>query len=206
MPYNFTFDLGKVWRGLIAEITKNLAKSGVHKKTSRIAKNIVRRLNLDSISGLPISNLITVVEDTLDIFFENINQRDRFINAKGKRALLLPHCARKYMDNRCKAKFDGLAYICQSCSKDCLINRACKLAKKYGYDVYILPGGSCIPKILEKGYSAIVGVACNVEIKLGSRYLKSKGIPWQGVPLTKNGCSNTRFDLELLERVMKCQF
>ena len=30
-----------------------------------------------------------------------------------------------------------------------MVNKADQYAKKKGYDVYLLPGGSCIPKILK---------------------------------------------------------
>src|SRR4030043_39784 len=69
---------------------------------------------------------------------------------------------RKFMDGRCKATFDSNipSYICAHCSTDCLVENATTFAQKKGYDVYVLPGGSCIPKILKaKNYEGIVGVA-----------------------------------------------
>jgi hypothetical protein len=107
------------------------------------------------------------------------------------------------MDNRCKAKFDPSlsTYYCNGCSKDCLVNKSTKVAKKKGYDVYILPGGSCIKKILaKKKYDIIIGVACCEEIKMASTYLEELKIPCIGIPLTKNGCSNTKFDLKFLKK------
>jgi hypothetical protein len=84
-----------------------------------------------------------------------------------------------------------------------LINRAVSFAEKKGYDVYILPGGSCVPKILKaKHYEGIVGVSCGEEIKLGGEVLKSMGIPGQAVPLVKNGCANTSFNIETLFAVL----
>jgi hypothetical protein len=83
-----------------------------------------------------------------------------------------------------------------------LINKAVRLAKRKKYDVYVLPGGSCIPKLLEKGYEAIVGVACCDEIKLAEKYLKNKDIPFQGVPLLSNGCARTKFDLKMLKEIL----
>ena len=41
------------------------------------------------------------------------------------------------------------SYVCAHCSPDCLVNKADDVAKKKGYDVYVVPGGSCVGKILK---------------------------------------------------------
>jgi len=130
--------------------------------------------------------------------------REKFLKTK-KRVLLLPHCSRKYMDSRCKAIFNPQipSYQCQHCSEDCLINQATKLGEEKGYDVYVLPGGSCITKILQSHkYDAVVGVACGEEIKLGMKLLQKLNIPGQAVPLIKNGCANTKFYINTLEKIL----
>ena len=107
--------------------------------------------------------------------------------------------------DRCKAIFDPSipTYICQHCSPDCLINQAVTLAEERGYDVYVIPGGSCVPKILaSKRYEAVVGVACGMELMLGYQVTKQFGIPAQGLPLLKNGCANTWFDVKALEKIL----
>jgi hypothetical protein len=84
-----------------------------------------------------------------------------------------------------------------------LVNQATSLAEKKGYDVYILPGGSCVHKILRANdYEGVVGVACGEEIKLGGKALKSRGIAGQSIPLVKNGCANTSFNIETLFRIL----
>lgn len=52
----------------------------------------------------------------------------------------------------------------------------------------------------------VVGVACSHEIKLGYNYLKDIGLSGQGIPLAKNGCANTKFNLESLKKpvIIKC--
>ena len=110
------------------------------------------------------------------------------------------------MDSRCKAEFrtNTSSYVCKHCSKDCLISKATRLAEKERYDVYILPGASCVRKIISlKSYDGIVGVACTEEIKLATDMLKDLGISSQAIPLLKNGCSDTRFNLETLKEVIK---
>jgi len=118
---------------------------------------------------------------------------------------IVHNCARKYMDSRCKASFDPSipSYFCNKCSKDCLINKASQIGLELGYDVYVIPGGSCVEKILRRGYDAVVGVACRMELKLGLRIIKKLGIPGQGLFLLKNGCANTKFDIEQLEKILK---
>lgn len=84
-----------------------------------------------------------------------------------------------------------------------MIGQATLVGEERGYDVYVLPGGSCISGILQKGhYEALVGVACGEEIKLAEGLLKKTGLPGQSVPLMKNGCADTKFDIEALKRVL----
>ncbi len=201
MAYKFTFDLSKLPKNLIKEITEISLKKGVHLKINTLARKIVKTLNLEKISGIPFNQIITVVEDILEIQKANIENRKKFVSAK-KRALLLPHCSRKYMDSRCKAEFDGISYTCKACSKDCLVRRAKTLAEKKGYEVFVLPGGSCIPKILSKGYDGVIGIACPNEIKLAGKYLKEMGVSYQSIPLLKNGCSKTKFKISMLHEVL----
>ena len=110
------------------------------------------------------------------------------------------------MDSRCKASFDQSisSFECAHCSGDCLVGRAVVFAEKKDYDVYILPGGSCISKILKaKRYEGIVGVACGDEIKAGVKLLKLMRVSSQTVPLIKNGCANTSFNVETLFRTLE---
>jgi hypothetical protein len=77
------------------------------------------------------------------------------------------------------------------------------LARKKGYDIYLLPGGSCIPKILKTSrYEGIVGVACGEEMKIMGPLLNSMDVAGQAIPLIKNGCANTIFNMETLVKVL----
>jgi hypothetical protein len=96
------------------------------------------------------------------------------------------------MDNKCQAIFDPkiLSYRCCHCLDDCFVNQATKLGQSKGYDIYILPRGSCVADLLKKNqYEAIVGVACSQELKLGNEVMKNAGLIGQAVPLIKNGCA-----------------
>lgn len=201
MSYRFVFDLSNAKEELFTKIRDFSLKKGFHRKASLAARKIVKSLNLEKLTGLPLAQIIEVVEDILEIQRSNIEAREKFVKTR-KRALLLPHCARKYMDSRCKARFDGLSYVCAECSKTCLVRKAKKLAEKKGYDVFILPGGSMVEKIVRMGYDGILGVACPSEIKLALKKLRKYRVAVQALPLLRNGCSKTVFDLCALKEML----
>ena len=204
MPYKFNFDLSKVSRFFFTEIARVSYQRGIHRKVGKTTREIIEKFRVQQTTGLDLSDAVLLLEDLIDIQARNLLERKRFVRTR-KRALFLPHCSRKYMDNRCEAVFapDIPSYICAHCSPDCLINKATTFAERRGYDVYILPGGSCLPKILKtRGYEGVVGVACGEEIKLGGKIMESIGITAQAVPLIKNGCANTAFNLESLFNVL----
>ena len=204
MPYLFKFDLTKISRSLFVEVARVAHRSDIHRRMSEAARRLISRFRIQELTGLNFSDAIQLMEDFIQIQIENLMNRELFLKASRK-ALLLPHCSRKYMDGRCKATFDPSvpSYICSHCSSDCLINQAVTIGEREGYDVYILPGGSCIREILRRGrYEAVVGVACGMEIKLASKALSKAGIAGQAVPLIKNGCANTKFNIETLTKVL----
>jgi hypothetical protein len=204
MPYRFNFDITNISEPLFSEITK-FFEQNTHKGIRKKAKYLAEKLKVPELTGVSNSASIEIIKDIMDNHSENLSNRNKFLTTK-KRALLLPHCSRKYMDNRCKAAFDTetASYKCMHCSPDCKVNKATTLGEKKGYTVYILPGGSCIEKIMKtKKHDGIVGVACCDEIKLGRNYLKTINIPTQGVPLVKNGCCDTNFNMNILENVLE---
>ena len=204
MPYHFTFDLSKVPRFFFTEIARISYQRGMHKTLLNTLQEIIRKFRIQEASGLNLSDAIILLQDLIEVQAVNLIERRKFLRAK-KKALLLPHCSRKYMDNRCKAVFDASipSYTCAHCSDDCLINKADRLAKKKGYDVYILPGSSCIPKILKTNrYEGVVGVACGEEIRMSIGALDSMKVAGQAIPLIKNGCANTAFNMETLASVL----
>jgi uncharacterized protein len=204
MPYKFTFDLSRISRFVFAEITKVSYQKGMHQKIGNTAHNIIKKFKIQEATGLNLSDAVVLLQDLIDMQSRNLVEKERFLKTK-KRALFLPHCSRKYMDNRCRATFDPNipSYICAHCSPDCLVNKSVSYAEKKGYDVYILPGGSCVPKILKaKQYEGAVGVACGEELKLSGDFLDDMGVAGQAVPLIKNGCANTVFNFESLLNIL----
>ena len=85
-----------------------------------------------------------------------------------------------------------------------MVHIATLLAAKEHYDIYVLPGGSGVRKIFQKvPYEGVVGIACTDELRLASKILEQYHIPAQGIPLTKNGCSSTRYNVETLQEYLE---
>jgi hypothetical protein len=204
MPYKFTFDLSKVPRFFFKEIALISYQKGMHKSFLTTLNDLILKFKIQEATGLNLSDAVSLLQDLIDLQAINSIERDKFLETK-KRALFLPHCSRKYMDSRCKATFNPQVpnYTCAHCSDDCMVNKADQFAKKKGYDVYLLPGGSCIPKILKANrYEGIVGVACGEEMKIMGPLLSGLDVAGQGIPLIKNGCACTVFNMETLRKVL----
>jgi hypothetical protein len=204
MPYKFTFDLSKVPRFFFTELATVSYQTGMHSTVLKTSRDIIKKFKIEEATGLNINDAILLLNDLIDMQAENIIERNKFLESK-KRALLLPHCSRKYLDSRCKAVFDTSipSFVCSHCSEDCLANQADKIAKEKDYNVFILPGGSCLPKILNSTkYEGAVGVACGEEVKMLRPLLNNMNIAAQAIPLIKNGCVNTVFSIETLAKTL----
>ncbi|MBS7647061.1 DUF116 domain-containing protein [Candidatus Bathyarchaeota archaeon] len=204
MPYKFTFDLSRIPRLFFMEIARISYEKRMHKKMSDALQDIIKKFRIEELTGLNVSDAVRLLEDLVDVETKNFLEKEKFESTK-KRALFLPHCSRKFMDNRCKAIFEQEipTYVCTHCSSDCLVNKAVSVAENKGYDVYILPGGSCISKILKiKRYEGVIGVACGEELRLAGEVLSQMDIAGQAIPLLKNGCANTYFNMETLLKIL----
>ncbi len=204
IPYRFSFDLSRISKAFFRDLANIAREKGLHRRLGSQARSLAKKFRLQEISGLEISDALMLVEDLVDMYVRNISETERFRKTR-KRALLLPHCARKFMDKRCQASFNPEipSYSCEHCSKDCLVNKADELAEELGYDVFVLAGSSCVPQVLKKnGYEGVVGVACSHELKMGGDFLQGIGLSGQAIPLTKNGCANTEFNMETLRKIM----
>ena len=204
MAYSFNYDLAMLPRDFFKDIVRVVDRRKLHRKLGAFSKNTVRKFRVDKLLGIQLEDAISIVEDLVDLQIKNLVHEEEFKNANEK-ILLVPHCCRKYMDWRCKADFDPdvSSYFCNHCSPDCLANQATELGKENGYKVFILPGGSGMKKIFERtNCDAVSGIACPEEIKLGLKVAESKGLAVRGIPLTKNGCANTRFNLRSLKEAL----
>ena len=204
MPYKFTFDLSPVPRFFFTELARISYQKGMHKTLFNTMEHMIQKFKIQEATGLNLSDALVVIQDLVDLQAVNLMQRKRFLQTK-KRALVLPHCSRKYMDGRCKAAFDATipSYMCAHCSPDCQVNQAVSTANKKGYDVFVVPGGSCVGKILRSAnYEGVVGIACGEEIKLAMEFMSGEGVAGQSIPLIKNGCSSTVFSMDTLSKTL----
>jgi hypothetical protein len=204
MPYKFTFDISTAPQHFFIELAVVSNQMGMQKVFEKTLQGLIKKFKIQEVTGLNIQDAALLIQDLVKMQTMNLVQKQDFLLTK-KRALLLPHCCRKYMDSRCQAVFDPnlTSYICAHCSPDCHVNKAERIAKERGYDVYVLSGGSCMPNILKhNSYEGIVGVACGPEVVMSGEKLSSLGVAWQSVPLLKNGCANTIFNMETLIKVL----
>lgn len=204
MAYRFTFDLTDIPEALFNEIELLINTKRTKKQIKLHSKKFVEKYNIDTITGLSNSDARILIEDVIEIQMNNNILKKHFHKGNDK-ALFLPHCCRKHMDSNCKAVFqpETSSYSCVHCSQDCMVSKATEYAKDKGYDVYVLPGGSCVNKIFDKHqYDAVVGVACTDEIKLAAKSFLKLRIPCQAIPLLKNGCSFTAFSIDMLVSIL----
>jgi len=205
MPYDFRYDLSNIPRSFFRELGRISEERQLHRKMGTRARELATKFRLSEATGLDVENILTVIEDLVDVQIQNSKQKATFAKT-GKRALFLPHCSRKYMDSNCKSSFDATVptYRCGHCSDDCLVGIASRLGEERGYSVFVVPGGSCIPGIIRRGgFKGIVGVACGQELMLALEMTRKVGIPSQAVPLIKNGCANTVFSYQVLESMIR---
>jgi len=204
MPYGFNFDLSHISKSFFRELARVATDKNMHRRIGESARSLAEKFKIRELTGLDVSDALTLVEDLVDIYARNLSEREKFLET-GKRALFLPHCSRKYMDKRCQSSFDPEvpSYQCAQCSPDCLVNQASALGRERKYDIYVIAGSSCIPKILKKhSYEGVVGVACSQELRVGGNYIENIGLRGQAIPLTKNGCANTWFSMQSLKRIL----
>jgi uncharacterized protein len=204
VPYKFTFDISKAPQNFFIELAIVSNQMGMQKVFSKTLQLLIRKFRIQEVTGLNIQDAVVLIQDLLQIQTLNLMQKQEFLNTK-KRALFLPHCCRKYMDSQCQAVFEPKlpSYVCAHCSSDCYVNKAERIAREKGYDFYVLSGGSCMPNILkQKNYAGVVGVACGAEVIMSGKKLSSMGVAWQSVPLLKNGCAKTFFNLETLIKTL----
>jgi len=113
---------------------------------------------------------------------------------KSKRALFLPHCLRDVRN--CKAEINEFGYKCKHCGR-CPISDIKQAAEKRKYNVFVVPGGSMVFKIISrKKPKAVIGVACYAELEQAMEDAGRRGIPNIGVPLSKDGCKDTKVDVK----------
>ncbi len=149
-----------------------------------------------------IFSIRSTIIDEIQIEIRNAVNLDRFIAHKKNKALIGPQCMR---DPKCKARCDPITgYKCLGCGK-CDYTRIKKACEKYGYKLYIIPGGSFVKKIMKVDKPKVaLGIACFNELNESMHDL-SPFVPVQGVPLTRDGCFNTAVNVDdVIEKMRLC--
>ena len=137
--------------------------------------------------------------DTIMVKLKNEANKKRFEKTRN-RILLAPHCMRSV---ECPAHSTRKGIQCKSCGK-CPFGEIKKRGEDLGIRLYILTGSSAVKYILKsEEFDGIILLACNYELNKVMRYLAPHGIVSYGVPLTKDGCYDTKANLELLYDAMK---
>ncbi len=102
MPYGFSFDLSNMSKSFFKELARVAREKNVYRRVGKKTRELAESFKIGEMTGLDVSETLMLVEDLVDVYVRNISERERFLKTR-KRALLLPHCARKHMDNKCQA-------------------------------------------------------------------------------------------------------
>ena len=115
---------------------------------------------------------------------------------KDQRLLLLPFCLRN--DSQCQAPRDDLGLICNQCGK-CDIPRLSEQADRIGMPVLVAESSSMVAEWVDRGeIQAIIGVSCLDSLRKAYPAMLRHAIPGIAIPLTKDGCRDSEFDLAFL--------
>ncbi len=120
--------------------------------------------------------------------------RDAFAKIPpSRRFVFIPHCLRHIKS--CKAQAGEEGYKCLKCGA-CKISDIISACEKRGMPAYIVGGGSQLVNIVKKyNPSAVIGIACFAEVRMGLDKMMELDIPAQGVILSTCGCVNTDVDI-----------
>ncbi len=117
----------------------------------------------------------------------------------------LPHCLRTA--ERCKGTYNDEGLQCKHCTKDCKINILTRIAEQLGYKSFVVPGGAMVFNIAKKYQpQGVVAVACLNELQEGTgRTEVEYRVPFQIIPLRKDGCVNTDVSIDDVVEVLSTQ-
>lgn len=139
--------------------------------------------------------------------------RKDFNNTREK-AVLLPTCMSNLQNGQCKASTAGLRMKCNSCSKNCEINKVQESLKKKGVETYLIPHSSNFSEFLKhwknQDTTGLVGVACVLNLLKGGYEMQNLNIPSQCVFLEHCGCKKhwhktgipTSINFKQLEKIL----
>lgn len=175
------------------------------------AMRFIKKLSKTKVSGIAVEKLEQLAakmgvdeKQLLQLYVDTKNNasKRKFATAPySERILLLPQCLRS---RNCPAELKEFGYECMECGK-CDIPEIIHQAEKLGYkDVFIIPGGSVVTKILNKEKpKACLGVSCLKELVLGSFVCEKLGVVAQGITLLRDGCVETAVNWKKVKNVLR---
>ncbi len=136
--------------------------------------------------------------DMIMVNLKNYANKEKFAASKN-RIIIGGQCSR-HLDCPASSTREGIK--CVSCGR-CSFSKIKNKAEKKGYKLYIMTGSSFIKYIIKEGnVDGILAVICNYEVNKGMRAIRKYNIPVYAVPLTKDGCYNTEFDVDKVIEAM----
>ncbi|HBC86024.1 MAG TPA: polyprenyl synthetase [Lentisphaeria bacterium] len=111
-----------------------------------------------------------------------------------RRIFMIPHCLRD--KKTCPAEMDEFGLLCRECGK-CPIGTLKKEAESLGYLVLIAEGTTLVTSLIEQGkIDAVIGIGCLSALEKTFPHVTSNAVPGLAIPLLRNGCINTKVDVE----------
>jgi hypothetical protein len=116
-------------------------------------------------------------------------------SAAPKHAVLLPVCLRAHTGQACAAIRSGSGHTCLQCDKSCRVDAVMALGAVEGFEVILISHESDafshrLIDRLQHEHTAIVGVACALNLLSGGLRAKASGLEPQCVILDYCGCGN----------------
>lgn len=150
-----------------------------------------------------LANFVGINDSRIDQIYIDLMNRineTRFRSVPASEIMIfLPQCLR---NSKCPGPLDDEGYHCRECGR-CKIADVMKIARRLESKVFILPGGSIVPRLLKKyNPKAVVGVACFRELSMAVSIVTRMNIPLQAIYLLRDGCRNTDFNLYELKEVL----
>jgi hypothetical protein len=150
--------------------------------------------------------------EAISFFLYDRMNREAFNKTKDT-LIVLPDCLSLHNPD-CIKTDEKWGDRCQGCVDDCLANRACELADRYGADVVF--SKRKLEQQLEHyqdragGDLGVIGIACILMLASGMRTASEVGVPTRGVLLNFCGCEHwndqpfaSEFSMKRLEAILE---
>jgi hypothetical protein len=159
---------------------------------------------------------ISTIEEQYHLYMLEIELVNRLYKNSFSKAEIklgfLPYCLHD-IDKNCKAKTDGIDFVCQKCSRKCYINNVTSLLAKYDIKAYLWMEAnlkSLFRKLkAQRRTIGVFGMACLPELVRGMELCMKLEVPVIGQPIDANRCrrwmgeyNQTTTNLKQLEKLI----